>query len=429
MLKNLIQKAIDVYGTWQTNRELLNQVLSLPPAEGIPLLQSALSSMDDAQYRELKLTLKGDILKLQYEINTEGNITGATFEQQVHNFRQSLHPHAQREKKRLQAQLQKMNQLEEVMEKIWKQQQSKPSSQNSPAPSSPPPASTNQSSQRAQNQNNEIESNPTPLSTLLDKARTGDGTALYKLADLYLNCEPQFHAEGAAYLQKAAEAENTPAIYRTGILYLTGKVIPQNTRYAEVLLSGALESDISGENAGQFGLSLLWQGEVIEGMQWLQLAVNKEAHEFAPALATCYFGNARKLVSPEKQSHPQISEFEQNFNSDEVQDELKSFALAALTSAAEHNDLTANIKLGIIYCFGLYNIDNNSSKALRHLTVAASKNHPDSFFALAHLYEHGASVKQDPAIAAAFYKKAIQLKSKYGKQAHAKLQALESTSA
>ena len=90
---------------------------------------------------------------------------------------------------------------------------------------------------------------------------------------------------------------------------------------------------------------------------------------------------------------------------------LRNHLVPTITSAAEHGDALAQVRLGIIFLIGLYGVEQDPGRALNWFNKAAKKKSSSAQLWLGRIYRDGSGVAQDFEAARSWLRKAAKQKS------------------
>lgn len=227
---------------------------------------------------------------------------------------------------------------------------------------------------------------------ILKQAQNGDAKAQSTIAGCYLyghGVEKNVQT-AISWLEKAIEQKHLKSNLGLGILLLEGKYIDKNEKRAFTLIKDAADEGESRSKLILFGLYLRGFGvdrNVEEAKKWLVLAA-----EDNDVLALMTLSNHYKKGSL-------------GFKKNPIQAEI----LMKRASYSGHPKA--------LYGYGMFFLPYNYPKAIKYLTLAAEKKHPDAAYFLSVAYLNGMfQVKQDKNLGLKYLKQAAEKGHKKAKE-------------
>ena len=203
-------------------------------------------------------------------------------------------------------------------------------------------------------------------------ARLGNANAQYALASHWLKTGTGDLQQALEWIQKAAEGENTAAMYSLGKLYLEGEGVPPDLKRAIELFEKAA---LKGHDYAAYRLGRLYlSGEKIEknvelAMEWLRQAAGAN--------------NSSALYTLGKLFHM----------GEDAPKDIRQ-AICYFEKAAEGGNEYAEFQLGKLYLLG-EDVPKNVEEAITWLSRCADRGNQFAQYALGKLYLCGREVPRD----------------------------------
>ena len=203
-------------------------------------------------------------------------------------------------------------------------------------------------------------------------ARLGNANAQYALASHWLKTGTGDLQQALEWIQKAAEGENTAAMYSLGKLYLEGEVVPPDLKHAIELFEKAA---LKGHDYAAYRLGHLYlSGEKIEknvelAMEWLRQAAGANNSNALYTLGKLFLMG------------------------EDVPKDIRQ-AICYFEKAAEGGNEYAEFQLGKLYLLG-EDVPKNVEEAITWLSRCADRGNQFAQYALGKLYLCGRDVPRD----------------------------------
>lgn len=203
-------------------------------------------------------------------------------------------------------------------------------------------------------------------------ARLGNANAQYALASHWLKTGTGDLQQALEWIQKAAEGENTAAMYSLGKLYLEGEVVPPDIKHAIELFEKAA---LKGHDYAAYRLGRLYlSGEKIEknvelAMEWFGQAAGANNSYALYTLGKLFLMGADVPKDMEK-------------------------SIDYFKRAAEGGNEYAEFQLGKLYLLG-EDVPKNVEEAITWLSSCADRGNQFAQYSLGKLYLCGREVSRD----------------------------------